>query len=362
MRLLYYIKTTLTSICSQALIYLASFILFPAFLAGFMGFMHNSTGENPLEYSKLQVKIIDEDKSNMSKNLVEFLESSEMKKFIKVEDKNKNEIIIPKGYEDLLLSKEAGEIVIKDKDNKSVTEILKIILDNYHQNLLLSLQGESSEELNNLLSKETIENIVIDMDKGTNVYETYAVNLLSFVISMLIYNIILSGYLEPSKNLDRRMLSMPIKRSTYFIYDSIAMIIYNSIIIGGYILFYKAIGIAFKGKILPLLIIILVTSLFITTLSKLVSSIFAEKYGKVVGFILFILPIVFGNVFTSGNRGLEKFTPTYYSSKLFNYYTLHGDILGKEMILLTLLLIGIALFIIGFIIEALRKESKIWGC
>lgn len=356
MRLLYYIKTTLNSILSQALIYLFSFILFPAFLAGFMGFINNSSGENPLEYSKLEVKIIDEDKSNMSKELVKFLESSQMKKLIKIDDKNKNEIIVPKGYEELLISKESGKIIIKDKDNKSVTEVLKNILNNYHQNLLLSLDGESGEELNNLLSKDTIENILIDTKKDSNSYETYAVKLLVFVISMLIYNIILSGYLEPSKNLDKRMLSMPIKRSTYFIYDSIAMIFYNSIIIGGYILFYKIIGVAFRGGIIPLMLIILATSLFITTLSKLVSSIFSEKYGKVIAFALFILPTIFGGVFSSANSAFEKFTPTYYSSKLFNYYTLHGDILGKESELVILVLIGVVLFIIGFSIEALRKE------
>ena len=359
MRLLYYIKTTLNSMYSQALICLASFILLPAFLAGFMGFLENSTGENPLEYNKLKVKIVDEDKSSTSKELIKFLKSSEMKNFIEIGDENKSEIIIPKGYENLLLSQKSGEIVIKDKDNRDVTKVLKAILDNYHQNLLLSLQGESNEELNNLLSKETIENIVIDVDKSTNSYETYAVKLLSLVISMLIYNIILSGYLEPAKNLDKRMLSIPIKRSTYFIYDSIAMIIYSSIIIGGYILFYKAIGITFKGEIIPLLIIILVTSLFITALTKLILSIFSEKYGKVIGFILFTLPIVFGNIFMNGNGRFEKFTPIYYPSKLFNYYTLHRNILGIESILLTLLLIGVVLFIIGFIIEALRKESKI---
>lgn len=82
LKLFYYTKTVLKGMLSNVVITVIYFILFPVVLAAFMGFFQNSVKENPLKLSTIKVAIIDNDKSNMSRDLVSFLKSDEMKELI----------------------------------------------------------------------------------------------------------------------------------------------------------------------------------------------------------------------------------------------------------------------------------------
>ena len=92
----------------------------------------------------------------MSKNLVSFLENDEMKELIEVNSKDNDvEIVIPKGYEESVLSLEKNEIKINKLEDgfTNSTNTLKTILDKYHQGLYISLSGGAIEDLKNILTK-----------------------------------------------------------------------------------------------------------------------------------------------------------------------------------------------------------------
>ena len=361
MKLFYYTKTTLKGMVSNAAITVIYFILFPVLLAGIMGFFRNSFNENSLKLNTLKISIIDNDNSNMSKNLVSFLESDEMKELIEVNSKDNDvEIVIPKGYEESVLSLEKNEIKINKLEDgfTNSTNTLKTILDKYHQGLYISLSGGAIEALNNITGKSVIENININASKTSSGYEVLSSSMIAFVISMLIFSLIQGNYAEVSRNIDRRIVSTPISKNEYFYYDSFALLIYSAIIVSGYVFFFRIAGISFTGNLFPLIVLILISAILIVSMSKFVYVLFGALYGKVIGGLIFILPIIGMESFTGEGNALKVLAPTHYITKLFNVYNLDGSFNSNIKDLIFIVLLSAVLFGIAIIKVALSKEGR----
>lgn len=361
MKLFYYTKTTLKGMLSNLTITLVYFILFPVLLAVFLGFFQNSIYENPLKLNTLKVEIIDNDNSNMSKSLISFLESDEMKELIELNPNEADiEIEIPKGYEESVISLKKSEISINKLEGgfNNSTNTLKTILDKYHQGLYVSLSGGSTEVLNNITGKSIIENIDINTSKTSSSYEVLSSSMIAFVISMLIFSLIQSNYAEASKNIDRRVSSTPITKSQYFYYDAFALLIYSAIIVSGYVFFFRFVGISFTGRIFPLIILILTSAILIVSMSKFVYELFGPLYGKVVGGLIFTLPIIGMEAFTGDGNALKVLAPTHYITKLFNVYNLNGNFNNNINDLIFIILLSAVLFGVASIKVALSKEGR----
>ena len=259
MKLIYYTKTTLKGMVSNGAVTLLYYILFPVLLAAFMGFFQKTLMDSPLKLATLKIQINDMDNSTMSKNLISFLESDDMKELVEITDKKANvEVSIPKGYENNIVSLKSGEITINklEEGYNNSTNTLKTILDKYHEGLYVSLSGGSNEDLVKVSGESVIEKIDIDSKKTSSSYEKMAASMIAFVISMLIFSLIQSNYAEVSVNLDKRVASTPVTRKQYFYYDSFALFVYSTVIISGYVFFFRISGISFTGGIFPLLILI----------------------------------------------------------------------------------------------------------
>lgn len=361
MKLLYYTKITLKGMLSNAAVTVAFFILFPVLLAGFMGFMQNSLHDNPLKLNILKISIADNDNSNMSKNLVSFLESNDMKELVEVNDKESDiEIVIPDGYEESALSLEKNEIKINELEEgyTNSTNTLKTILDKYHQSLYISLSGGSTEALNNITGKSVIENININTSKTSSSYEVLSSSMIGFVISMIIFGLVQGNYTDVSRNIDRRILSTPISKIQYFYYDSFALLIYSAIIVSGYVFFFRIAGISFTGSLLPLIALILLSAILIVSISKCVYELFGPLYGKVIGGLIFALPILGMEAFTGEGNALKVLAPTHYITKLFNVYNLNGNFNSNIKDLIFIVLISAVLLGIANIKVALSKEGR----
>ncbi|MDV4152738.1 ABC transporter permease [Clostridium sp. AL.422] len=361
MKLLYYTKITLKGMLSNAAVTIAFFILFPVLLAGFMGFMQNSLHENPLKLNILKISIADNDNSNMSKNLVSFLGSNDMRELVEVNDKESDvEIVIPKGYEESVVSLEKNEIKINklEEGYTNSTNTLKTILDKYHQGLYVSLSGGSTEALNNITGKSVIENINITTGKTSTSYEVLSSSMIGFVISMLIFSFIQGNYTEASINMDRRIFSTPISRTKYFYYSSFALLIYSVIIVSAYVFFFRIAGISFTGSLLPLIALILVSAILIVSIIKCVYELFGANYGKVIGGLVFALPILGMEAFTGEGNALKVLAPTHYITKLFNVYNLNGNFNSNIKDLIFIVILSVVLFGIANIKVSLSKEGR----
>lgn len=363
MRLLYYIKTTLKGMVSSGAITLVYFIGFPIILAGFMGFVQNTAHDTPLKLKSLNIQIADEDNSEMSKNLIEFLNSNDMKDVVKVVDsKPEAEIIIPEGYEKDLLSLNKGEVIINKKEEgyNAITNTLKIILDKYHQSIYVSLSGGSTEELNKITGTSIIEEEIIDLPKTANTFETTVASMLGFVISMLIFSSIQSGYTDISMNLEKRINSTPLTRVQILLYEASALLVYSFIIIAGYVLFFRIAGMGFEGNIIGLMILVITASILVVGTVKLIEILFGAKYGRILGGLVFILPIIGGEVFMGKGNTIALLTPTHYLNNAFTLYNLNGNLEGAGKWILIVLSVSVASFLIAMIKESLVRR-KLWA-
>lgn len=346
MRLIIYLKTTFKLIISKSLIMAASFVALPILLAFFMGFAQNGDSENPIKYSRATVSVVNEDKSEEATKLIRFLKSKEMKELIKVvdkEDSSDGSIIIPKGYGESLKNKESNKIVIENDSGVRALDIVKVVLDNYHGNKSL---------------EETVIKNVVTKEKENNSYEIMAISMLGFVISMLLYSSVVGVYTDICRNMDRRIISMPMTKSSVFVYDFICNILNAVIILLIYLLFFRILGIAFMGSIVTLLIILLVTAYTVVSISTFVSKVFSEKIGKIIGFMLFIIPVLGGEMFTGTGNNINKFAVTHYIIKIFSDYTSTRSLLNEGSTIFYLVIVSTVLFITSLVVINLKKEVK----
>lgn len=329
MRALYYIKTTLKSMFSSILVLIANFILFPILMACFMGFMQSSAGSNPLELKQTSISIIDEDNTEMSQKLKDMLSSEELSKFIEIDDEEPDfDLKIEKGYEEEVLSLQEGKITInKNIKNRELTaQTIKVILDNYHKNLYAVISGDGLGDLNTILNSEIIKNTTIDKIETNNTYEKMATLMISYVISYLMIVLIQSSYSDKSISIDNRMISLPITKVQILIYDSIGVFIYSFVVIVTYVMFFRIIDLGFRGSLISLFVLAIISSIFITAIVKAISTIFGGKYGKIVGSIVFMIPIISGEIFGFGIKNITVISPTHYLNNAFNLYNMNGNL------------------------------------
>lgn len=341
MGLLIYIKTTLRNICSTWLQNLSIFVIIPIFFGLFMGILSQENEKSPLDLKPLKIEILDEDKTEESKALIKYLE--EQKEFLKISKGNEeNILIIPKGFKD----------DIKNNEN-SLT--LKVKEESIQQKNLETLIYEYMDK--NKDNTSYIEENIIKTDKTKNSIKESLSKALAFTIGLFIYNIILSNYMEPAINVNKRNLSMPLSKGKYFIYDFIATIVYAFIIIFFYTMIIRIFNMGFNGNLLILTILMFITAFFMASISNFIMGVFSEKLAKVLGGVFLISLMM--EIFEDIDIRILECNPTHYLIEAFKEYSLYGYIQKSLKELLIIFTISIVLFIITYIVKVLRKEENL---
>ena len=361
MRTMYYVKTTLKGMFANGIITIAYFVLLPVILAGVMGFMQGSTHDNPLKLKKVTVSIVDEDKTKMSQSLIEFLKSEDIQELVAISDEDSNcDLIIKEGYEKNLISLNKGNIVIKKNNNERNTaiETLKVILDKYHKGMYVGISGGSQEELEKLSDNKAVESTIIDVEENISSYRMMSSSMIGFVVTMLIYGLIEGSYSKQSVNLSNKIRSTPTSRLGLLISDLATNFIYCFIIMSVYVLFFRFTRVNFTGNIFSLILILGISSLFMSTISMMVLSLFGPKYGKIVGVIMFLIPIASMEMFSGVESILSSFSVTHLIIKVVNWFTLYGTLKGVYSSILILFGLSVIFFIISMIKEIMVKEVR----
>ncbi|WP_195987406.1 ABC transporter permease [Clostridium sp. D53t1_180928_C8] len=363
MKLWYYMKMNFKNMFATGVITIAYYILFPILLAGVMGFMQGTLHDSQLKIKSVNTKIVDYDNSEMSKQLVSFLEGNELSEIVNIVDKKPEvEIIINKGYGDDVLSLNGGEIIINRESEKKLATIttLKSVLDRYHQGIYVSLSDGNTLQLNNT-TNSIIKNISIDSKEGATEYEKMSASMIGFIITMLIYSLIKAGYMPVSMNIDKRLNSTPITKVELLIIDSICLVAYIFIILFAYVMFFRILGISFTGEFLSLIILILLGAMLVVGIVKCISTLFGAKYGNLIGVILFTLPLISGEIFLGEGNKLAVATPTHYLNNAFSLYNLNGNLEGcGNWLIIIIAIVGIT-FMLAFLKEWILGRKRIWG-
>lgn len=338
MGLLIYIKTTLRNICSTWLSNLSIFVIIPIFIGLFMGILSQENEKSPLDLKPLKIEILDEDKTEESKALIKYLE--EQKEFLEISKGNEeNILIIPKGFKDDI----KNSLILKVKEESIQQKNLETLIYEYM---------DKNED-----NTSYIEENIIKTDKTKNSIKESLSKALAFTIGLFIYNIILSNYMEPAINVNKRNLSMPLSKGKYFIYDFIATILYAFIIIFFYTIIIRIFNMGFNGNILILTILMFITAFFMASISSFIMGVFGEKLAKVLGG-LFLISLMM-EIFEDIDIRILECNPTHYLIEAFKEYSLYGYVQKSLKELLIIFTISIVLFIITYIVKVLRKEEKL---
>ena len=113
-----------------------------------------------------------------------------------------------------------------------------------------------------------------------------------------------------------------------------------------YVLFFRFTRVNFTGNIFSLTLILGVSSLFMSTISIMVLSLFGPKYGKIVGVIMFLIPVASMEMFSGVESILSSFSVTHLIIKVVNWFTLYGTLKGVYSSILILFGLSVIFFII----------------
>ncbi|MBP3917470.1 MULTISPECIES: ABC transporter permease [unclassified Clostridium] len=362
MRGLYYIKTTLKSMFSNLLLTILNFILLPILFAFFMAYMQDMLHDNPLKMKLLKIQIVDEDNSDISKELEQFLKSDNMKDIVSIVDKKPEvELIIEKGYGANVLSLNKDNIIIskQTEEREFAVDTFKVILDKYHQSLYVSLSGGDLESLNKLDTSNIIENEIIDILETNNAYETISASMIGFVIMLLIVSILRTGYSEVNSNLNKKIFSTPITKLQYLFYDTATLLIYSFIIIFSYVMFFRISDLSFRGSLIQLIILVITATILVVSIVKTILTLFGAKYGNMVGLIMYGLPLISGELFTGEGNKISLITPTHYLNNAFSLYNLNGNLEGCGKWILLILGISFTIYSLAIIKEGFNWRKEI---
>lgn len=363
MKLWYYMKMNFKNMFATGVVIIAYYILFPILLAGVMGFMQDTLHDSQLKIKSVDAKIVDYDNSEMSKQLVSFLESKELSEIVNIVDKKPEvEILINKGYGDDILSLNSGEVVINRETEKKLVTVstLKSILDRYHQEMYVALNDGNTFQLNNM-TNSIVKNIAIDSKEGATGYEKMSASMIGFIITMLIYSFIKAGYMPISMNLDKRLNSTPVTKLELLIIDSICLVVYIFIILFAYVMFFRILGVSFTGGFLSLMVLVLLGAMLVVGVVKCIATLFGAKYGNLIGIILFTLPLISGEIFLGEGNKIAVVTPTHYLNNAFSLYNLNGNLEGCGNWLIIIFAIILITFTLALLKEWIVGRKRIWG-
>lgn len=359
MRLYAQIKLFIKTIKNTFVLHLISYLLLPIALCSFMGMVTSSEFDNPINTEITKIIISDNDTSSMSNHLVNFFEDN-LRDIVEVtKDKSDAslEIIIPNNYEKNISNKKSTTIEIKKLDNNSsVATVLQNVIDGYHEKLYLN--GLDNSNINNLFNKSSIETSLVNSNINQSSSEYYAITILAYLAMMFIMNNVIGSYLGESNGLAKRIYSLPISRVRNLFFDCIISWIYSFLFIVLYVLFYKYLGIAFRGNFTLIILLCAITSLFISTTSRFMSSFFSKKIGNILIYTLFIVQTIFGGMLGPVNEFTTKFiklSPIYLINDMFTSFSVNNNLSSFIDSAMICILLSLVLFILSAI-----KEKYSW--
>ncbi len=349
MKLLIYMKMQFKKLFSNFQVSILYFIALPLIIGAVMGFMQEALHSNDLKIDVISIKVIDEDKSELSQEFIKFLKKPEMKDVLKVVDDDSDaEVTIPKGYAEDTLAFKDSTITIQDKNTSEFKlGTVKSIIDNYHKGLYTALKGEEN--------KSYLQQVKLESKQQENPYSFFSVSLISLACGMMILSLTNTDVEKNEKVFNNRVNSTPNTKTALLNYKFITYFFYVFISIAIYWLVYRISGVAFQGNVGGLIVISATSSILIVSIIIFLITILTEKYAKAGAMVLFMLPIIGGGVFLDKVNFLGKIVPTYYISELFKGYERTGIIDWK--IVMVLFLVSFGLYIIS-IFKIMNRRGR----
>ncbi len=388
MKLLAFIKTTFMATVKNLYSLVLVFSLFPIFLGLLTGYMNEDMFVPSVDMPVMAVKVIDEDNSVESRNLVNFLESQEMRHIVEIKEEGEYIITIPEGYGESFLNGKGAAIEVNVTEEGSTRQgnTLAQIVDKYNEERYLNLMIEKSIEdrigteeekeelyqsiygkIAKIYNDRLIENRIITIRKSLTSYEHFSITFLSYMLFLVITHLINGDYLARENELYSRIMASPLTEIQYFNYNLVSSYIFVVIFNLLYVLAYRILGLSFTGALSLLIAIVLVQSLLGTVLAAFVSLFLNKVVSNVILDILIILQLLAGVTYVPISKigdGLladiiDKYLPNALIVRTYRNYLLYDNFTSIYMGILSMLIVSVIIYMIC-IIRVKRKRGEAW--
>ena len=370
-KLLAMLKLTFKSFIKDFHIYIISFVIFPIVMTFIYGYFQKNlfSPENRLNPAKLV--IVDNDKSNASRALTDFLESKEISKFVEIKKEEKDasvEVKIDKNYEISIVKLSSRAEV----SNAIVMNLVKNFNENYMQQQFLNNSVNSmnlSDEAKNTLKLKLNSEIAeiyksgavtyekVSAGKNLSSYEYYSISIFSFMFMLTIMSLSIDFYRKRDCGVLSRIYSTNMSKNKYLNYGIICNFFFALVFNIMYVSVFRLLKISFEGSILPLAILLICKSLLEAVGTSFVTSMFKEKKNAQIFMItLMAAAVSVGGVFNPSYK-LQKniattifqYVPNNIIIKSFKDYLIFNDFSSVRGSIMLYLTCGLLLYVISII-------------
>lgn len=330
--------------------YILMYLLLPIGLAVFMGVGVNI--ENQKSHEKIKLEIIDQDNTASSSYLINYLKEANID-IVGVQDKVPT-LTIPSGYQESLANNKGLEIDLKDNDKgKNNTNAIKKILDVYHKNIYMN--NIESNNLN-LLDESSIVIQKYDTDLQVenaagkdNMLGDIAVGFIGMIVGMFIIGQSQARATSITKNINIRVNSTATSKYSLYMFDLISNFLQIFIILLCYILVFRIWGVAFLGNILIILAMLVVASIFASSLAMFLNCIIPPSFGVAIGMFLMVFSML-GSYSNIGIQNIvQKMNILSFITKTFIEYGLNQNSIVALMSCALILFVSAAIMCITLV-------------
>lgn len=349
MKLLAYLKITLKGIYKQLPAVILSYAIMPIALALLMGYIQKDMFTPSINDPIISLYIVNEDNTPLSGELERFLKSEDLSKVLEIKDSEDDvhyKVIIPKGYENSLVSldNKSSDIKILIGENASTTlgKVLANLIDNYNNEVSQGIViGNNIDNMNltetekeNLILKvrdkivkaystNSIKNNIVTSRKSLDSFEFFSIGFLNFTFIMFIMALIVGDDIERKNCIYHRVMSTAMSKYDYFHYNLISNYFFMIILNSAYVLAFRLSRLSFQGSLPLLIVIILMQSLMITIIGAFLSNYFGKAASIAVNIFL-IFQVFLGGIIVP----LDKFS----NNKIFEFFSKYrADVLISQV-------------------------------
>lgn len=387
MKFIEYIKITLIGIKRSIFVNILVFAVFPLMLGLGTAYFTKEDFKPENNIPIIKVSIEDEDKSLLSKSLVNFLGSESVNDILKISTDGEVKVNILKGYEENLLALKETEINLEKGKESSNSKMLIVqyIMDSYSEEISKNLiindkilkMNTSTEEKQKLMndinelsikyeSEDIISTTIIKNKKSLSSFEYYSISYMTILFFIIVLAIMGSGDVDEVKGLGKRIISLPLTRVEHFNYNLASNFTLSLVFISLYVFVYRILGLSFKVSIIPLIVLIIIHAIFLAVVASLLSWLSNKKYINMIIRFLFILQLFltvaapekvdmkFGGIV----QGLKYITPDFLISKTYKNLVIFNNLSSINTHIILIIIISLILYLITVLRIYLKEREK----
>ncbi|WP_297439412.1 ABC transporter permease [uncultured Clostridium sp.] len=344
------LKIGLKEIMKTLPLMIMMYLVFPIVLSSMGG--GYSTFDKVEKFTELS--IVDNDKSELSKSLIKFLEGNN----IKVIKDNSLSLIIEKGYENSITDGENYKLILNEEGKvMSNGSKIKNILDMYHKSLYIGMNGGNGEEAFNDVTSLAIkfEEFSSSKDKKGNAKGDMIVSFVGFLVGTFLLTKVQGKKNKNFKEIIERKTAMPKSKNTLILYEVLKDGLEFALIIAVYITVFRIWGVAFTGSVVELILMGLGTTILAASASMFFKCMFSHDTGMTITMPIMMITMLSSYSDVGGIiEKITKLNPFAYITKMFN---LSSGGAGVGVILQNVSIVIFAAIVIN-IITVLRVKYK----